>query len=94
MFHVTNQGACTWHELATAAVELAGLDPSGVGTTTTAELGRPAPRPANSVLSGAAWAAAGLAPLRPWREALAERFSDVATGGESPAGAPVAGGGR
>ena len=94
VFNVTNQGACTWRDLAAAAVELAGLDPSVVGTTTTAELGRPAPRPANSVLSGAAWAAAGLAPLRPWREALAERFADVATGGESPAGAPVAGGGR
>jgi dTDP-4-dehydrorhamnose reductase len=58
-----------------AAIELAGLDPSVVGTTTTAELGRPAPRPANSVLSGAAWAAAGMAPLRPWREALAELLS-------------------
>jgi dTDP-4-dehydrorhamnose reductase len=75
VYHVTNQGACTWHDLACAAVELAGLDPSAVGTMTTAELGRPAPRPANSVLSGAAWAAAGLPPLRPWREALADRMS-------------------
>ena len=53
---------------------------------------RPAPRPANSVLSGAAWAAAGLRPLRPWREALAEKLSDVS--GDSPANVPVAGGGR
>ena len=75
IYHVTNQGACTWHDLATAAVELAGLDPTVVGTTTTAELGRPAPRPVNSVLSGAAWTAAGLPPLRPWREALAELLS-------------------
>jgi dTDP-4-dehydrorhamnose reductase len=84
VYHVTNQGACTWHDLAAAAVELAGLDPSVVGTMTTAELGRPAPRPANSVLSGAAWAAAGLPPLRPWREALAEKMtSAVAAGRES-----------
>jgi len=41
---------------------------------TTAELARPAPRPANSVLSGAAWAASGLPPLRSWREALGERM--------------------
>src|SRR5205085_2940460 len=75
VYHVTNQGACTWHDLAVAAVELAGLDPTVVGTTTTAELGRPAPRPANSVLSGAAWAATGLRPLRPWREALAEHLA-------------------
>jgi dTDP-4-dehydrorhamnose reductase len=79
VYHVTNQGACTWHELAVAAVELAGLDPSVVGTTSTAELGRPAPRPANSVLSGAAWAAAGLPPLRPWREALAEHLAAAPT---------------
>jgi dTDP-4-dehydrorhamnose reductase len=76
VYHVTNQGACTWHDLACAAVELAGLDPSAIGTTTTAELGRPAPRPANSVLSGAAWAAAGMPPLRPWRDALAERLAE------------------
>ncbi|MDQ1498251.1 MAG: dTDP-4-dehydrorhamnose reductase [Actinomycetota bacterium] len=84
VYHVTNQGPCTWHDLAAAAVELAGLDPSVVGTMTTAELGRPAPRPANSVLSGAAWAAAGLPPLRPWREALAEKMtSAVPAGGQS-----------
>ena len=84
LYHVTNSGACTWHELACAAVEMAGLDPSVVAPTTTAELARPAPRPANSVLSGAAWAAAGLAPLRPWRAALAERMEAVArTGSQS-----------
>jgi dTDP-4-dehydrorhamnose reductase len=79
LYHVTNSGACTWHELAAAAVDLAGLDPSVVGTMSTAELGRPAPRPANSVLSGAAWAAAGLPVLRPWREALAEKLSTPVT---------------
>jgi dTDP-4-dehydrorhamnose reductase len=77
LFHVTNQGACTWHELATAALELAGLDPTVVGTMTTAELGRPAPRPANSVLSGAAWTAAGLPPLRCWRDALVEKLASA-----------------
>jgi dTDP-4-dehydrorhamnose reductase len=82
IYHVTNAGACTWHDLAAAAVELAGLDPAVVGTMTTAELGRPAPRPANSVLSGAAWAAAGLPPLRAWRDALAERMATAAAVGE------------
>lgn len=75
VFHVTNQGACTWHELARAALELAGLDPAAVGNTTGAELGRPAPRPTNSVLAGSAWAAAGLPVLRPWQEALAEKLA-------------------
>ena len=85
IYNVTNEGACTWHDLAVAAVELAGLDPSVVGTATTAELERPAPRPANSILSGAAWAAAGLPPLRPWREALTERLA--AEPAAAPAGA-------
>jgi len=87
IYHVTNAGACTWHDLAVAAVDLAGLDPSVVGTATTAELERPAPRPANSVLSGAAWTAAGLSPLRPWREALAERLAEEAASAPAGAGA-------
>ena len=95
VYHVTNSGVCTWHDLARAAVELAGVDPSVVGTTTTAELGRPAPRPANSVLSGAAWAAAGLPPLRPWREALAERMAEAAgLGSAAGHGSPSAAAGR
>jgi dTDP-4-dehydrorhamnose reductase len=74
VYHVTNQGACTWHELARAAVGLAGLDPDLVGTTTAAELGRPAPRPANSVLANTALTASGLPRLRPWRAALEEKL--------------------
>lgn len=76
IYHVTNEGACTWYDLARAALELAGLDPGVLGATTTAELGRLAPRPANSVLANTAFATSGMAPLRPWREALAERIGD------------------
>lgn len=82
VFHVTNQGACTWHELARVTLELAGLDPGVVGETTSAALARPAPRPANSVLADTALASAGLARLRPWREALGDKLSarvDVGT---------------
>ncbi|MDQ3945653.1 MAG: dTDP-4-dehydrorhamnose reductase [Actinomycetota bacterium] len=75
IFHVTNQGACTWHELARAALELVGLDGTAVGETTSAALDRPAPRPANSVLADTALAASGLPRLRPWREALADKLS-------------------
>jgi dTDP-4-dehydrorhamnose reductase len=74
LYHVTNQGDCSWHDLARAAVELAGLDPGMVGTITTAELNRPAPRPATSVLANSALAASGLPLLRPWREALTEKI--------------------
>jgi dTDP-4-dehydrorhamnose reductase len=78
IFHVTNQGACTWHELARATLELAGLDAAAVGETTSAALARPAARPANSVLADTALAASGLPRLRPWREALAEKLSTPA----------------
>jgi dTDP-4-dehydrorhamnose reductase len=42
---------------------------------TSAELDRPARRPAYSVLENAAWQVAGFPPLRPWREALAAMLS-------------------
>ena len=56
LFHVTNQGATTWFQLACEVVELAGFDAEGVQPCTTAELDppRPAPRPAFSVLDNAA----------------------------------------
>ena len=56
LFHVTNQGATTWFQLAREVVELAGFDAERVSPCTTAELDppRPAPRPAFSVLDNAA----------------------------------------
>jgi dTDP-4-dehydrorhamnose reductase len=47
--HVAAEGDCTWAEFAEAIFEEAGLT-CRVRRITTEELGRPAPRPANSVL--------------------------------------------
>jgi dTDP-4-dehydrorhamnose reductase len=69
VFHVTNAGTCSWHELASAALAASGLDVP-VERTTTAELRLPARRPAYSVLDGARYLGLGLPPLRSWREAL------------------------
>jgi dTDP-4-dehydrorhamnose reductase len=69
--HVTNDGACSWHELATAALELAGLD-APVEPIRTADLKLAARRPAYSVLDNSRCLSLGLPPMRPWREALAE----------------------
>lgn len=78
VLHATNSGTASWWDLARAVFGELGADPERVAPTTTDAFPRPAPRPAYSVLSGAAWAGAGLAPLQPWRDAL---HAFVATGG-------------
>jgi dTDP-4-dehydrorhamnose reductase len=76
VLHATGAGETTWYGFARAIFEELGADPDRVRPTTTDKFPRPAPRPAYSVLSGTAWANAGLTPLRPWREALAVAFRD------------------
>lgn len=71
LFHVTNSGSCSWHEMAVAALESAGLGVP-VEAIRSAELRSPARRPAYSVLSNARYCSLGLPPLRHWREALTE----------------------
>lgn len=70
VFHATNSGSASWFDFARAVFAVAGLDPERVRPTDSAAFVRPAPRPAYSVLGHAAWAAAGLAAPRPWRDAL------------------------
>jgi dTDP-4-dehydrorhamnose reductase len=71
VYHATNSGETTWFGLARAVFTQLGLDPERVRPTTTDKFPRPAPRPAYSVLGHAGWDRAGLAPMRPWDEALA-----------------------
>ncbi|MGS0687132.1 dTDP-4-dehydrorhamnose reductase [Nakamurella sp. GG22] len=76
VLHATNGGETTWFGFARAIFEELGGDPERVEPTTSAAFQRPAPRPAYSVLSPAAWMAAGLTPLRPWRDALHSGISE------------------
>ncbi len=69
VYHLTNAGACSWFAFAERIFELAGLAPA-LTPTTSAAFGAPARRPANSVLLDTRAADLGLAPLRPWSEAL------------------------
>ena len=80
IYHGTNSGRASWFDFARAVFELGGHDPARVVPTESALFVRPAPRPSYSVLGHSAWRAAGLEPLRDWREALAEAFSTGALG--------------
>ena len=71
IYHGTSSGVTSWFGFARAVFATAGLDPERVTPTDSSQFVRPAPRPAYSVLGHDAWAAAGLSPIRDWREALA-----------------------
>lgn len=70
VYHGTNSDQGSWYDFARAVLATQGLDPDRITPTDSAAFVRPAPRPAYSVLGHDRWAAAGLAPLRDWREAL------------------------
>ncbi len=69
VYHASNDGHCTWHEFAVAIVAGAGLDVE-VGTMSSDELDRPAPRPAWSVLDCDKLTAIRGASLPTWEDAL------------------------
>lgn len=79
IYHGTNSGSASWYDFARAVLEEAGLDPAIITPTDSAAFTRPAPRPAYSVLGHDGWASAGIAPMRPWREALVEATAAGAT---------------
>ena len=78
LVHVTNQGAVSWFDLAREVLVSAGRDASAVEPISTRELGRPAPRPANSVLDNAALRAAGIELLGDFRGPLHDVVSSIA----------------
>ncbi len=70
--HVSNGGRCSWHGYAKRILELAGAGGIRVNPITTAKLGRPALRPAFSVLSNERYEELTGHRLRGWDEALSE----------------------
>jgi dTDP-4-dehydrorhamnose reductase len=68
--HAANDGQATRYGQARAVFEGVGADPERVRPVSSDDNPRPAPRPPYSVLSARESQAAGLSPLRPWREAL------------------------
>lgn len=81
LYHITNNGACSWYEFAAAIFEMAGMHPRLLETSSAA-FGARATRPAYSVLDNATLRALGLDDLRHWREALKEYLADRLRTGE------------
>jgi dTDP-4-dehydrorhamnose reductase len=85
LYHMAGSGYCSWCELAREVVQLAGLDVE-VEPITTAEAGRPAPRPPFSALD----TERPIPRLPHWAEGVAEAVDKLiplgqATPGEDPA---------
>lgn len=79
VYHASNTGECTWHELAQAIFEEEGMAVQ-VDPCTTAQMNRPAPRPRYSVMDHEALLSQGFSPLRPWREALRACLQELRAG--------------
>ena len=69
LYHMTNEGACTWFEFAREIFRLLGRGPEIVPITSEA-YGAAARRPAYSVLDKSRMREAGLPEFSPWRTAL------------------------
>ena len=75
VLHVTNSGSCTWFEFAREVLKEKGLNHVQVVPISSAELARPARRPAYSALDCRKFEKLTGSKMRPWEEALKEYLS-------------------
>ncbi|MDP2659286.1 MAG: dTDP-4-dehydrorhamnose reductase [Dehalococcoidia bacterium] len=75
LYHITNQGSCSWYEFAQRIFQISGIA-ADVTPTTTREYGAKARRPAWSVLENGKLRDIGLNALRTWDEALKSYLQD------------------
>lgn len=75
LYHITNNGECSWYRFASAIFEMLGLH-ARLHETTSAAYGARAARPAYSVLDNAKLRSLGLDDMREWRAALAEYLAE------------------
>jgi dTDP-4-dehydrorhamnose reductase len=80
IFHVTNDGWCSWYEFARAIVELAGLADVTVEAIASGDYPTPARRPENSRMLDTRGRALGLPPRPHWRDALERFLAELSTG--------------
>jgi dTDP-4-dehydrorhamnose reductase len=70
VYHVTNQGYCSWFEFAREILRQAGLTHITLTAIPSSALDRPARRPQNSRLANARLLASGLGLMPAWQDAL------------------------
>ena len=92
IYHVTNQGYCSWFEFAKEILHQAGLDHITVSPIPSSALDRRARRPLNSRLANTRLEASGLGLLPPWQDAVRSYLSR-AMGARSPASETAPAGG-
>lgn len=86
IYHVAAEGNCTWFELACKIVELSGRHGIQVTPISTSEFGRPAPRPAYSVLATQRINSVGVGPLPHWQIGLKSYLAEICDGGNDADG--------
>jgi len=82
LLHVTNSGACSWHEFTLAIMETAGIDVPVEPVATVRPPGG-ADRPLNGVLSFRRALELGLPAVRPWRDALEDYMTRAGLAAEA-----------
>jgi dTDP-4-dehydrorhamnose reductase len=75
LYHITNNGSCSWYDFAKAVFDLTGIK-SNLSPTTSAEYGAKAIRPPYSVLENGNLKKLGLDDMRPWKDALKEYLTE------------------
>jgi dTDP-4-dehydrorhamnose reductase len=78
LYHLTSAGECTWHEFARTIFDMVGarVDLRAVASD---DFGSPARRPEYSVMANEAYGRLGLAPIRHWKDALAQYLGERAS---------------
>jgi dTDP-4-dehydrorhamnose reductase len=82
-YHITGDGDCTWFEFARKIIELAAIEGVQVLPISSAECGRPALRPAYSVLANRKLSLLGMGLLPHWKAGLKSYLEEISNGGHS-----------
>lgn len=75
LYHITNNGGCSWYEFAKTIFELTGVS-ANLSPTTAIEFNAKANRPAYSVLENRHLQKLSLDDMKPWKEALREYLKE------------------